>query len=252
MQDMCLLFLFQSCGEFAVCTIMHGRCIAQGKESAPRHPYIGMLHHVAHLVVSCILPESLLDMHCARLYAFGRLMTYYCGVLWLVLWTWVSRIHIHWTGWRSWLTLGTWSDNLMKQNIQKSDSMSSITRNSVKRIPCSFRKCNNPSSSSWHPPVCPNYKLTGCTCGNRCHFRHVEAEEEPNKKVEERWCERISCFVEGVFSVGLCDSRFSSEKDYFTERRKVGIKSRRLIHKEHVSKKQNFWKKKGSIARSQP
>ena len=34
------------------------------KESAPRHPYIGMLHHVAHLVVSCILLESLTFERC--------------------------------------------------------------------------------------------------------------------------------------------------------------------------------------------
>ena len=82
--DMRLLFLFhlsQSCGEFAVCTIMHGRCMAQGKESSPRHPYIGMLHRVAHLVVLCILPDSLLDMHSARFYAFGRLLTHCCAVL---------------------------------------------------------------------------------------------------------------------------------------------------------------------------
>ena len=134
-QDMCLLFLFhlsQSCGEFAVCTIMLGRCLAQGKESSPRHPYIGMLHRVAHLVVLCILLDSLLDMHSARLYAFGRLLTHYSAVLWLLLWTCISRIHIHWTGWRSWLTLVTWSDSLMDQNIHKSGSMSSITRNSVK------------------------------------------------------------------------------------------------------------------------
>ena len=66
-------------------------------------------------------------MHGARLYAFGRLMGYHCGVIWLVLWTWVSRIYAHWTGWWSCLILRTWSDDLMKQNIQLPDSMSSIT-----------------------------------------------------------------------------------------------------------------------------
>ena len=38
----------------------------------------------------------------------------------------------------------------------------------------------------------------------------------------QRWCKRISCEIEGVYTVGLCISRFSSEKIYSTERRKFG------------------------------
>ena len=35
----------------------------------------------------------------------------------------------------------------------------------------------------WHPPVCPNYKSEkGCIHGDKCHFRHVEADGKPNKK----------------------------------------------------------------------
>ena len=46
-----------------------------------------------------------------------------------------------------------------------------------------YRNCNNPSCGFWHPPVCPNYRSkTGCTCGNKCFFRHVEAEEKPSEK----------------------------------------------------------------------
>ena len=42
---------------------------------------------------------------------------------------------------------------------------------------------NNPSWNFGHPPVCPNYKSeSGCTYGDKCIFRHVEAEEKPSKK----------------------------------------------------------------------
>ena len=40
-----------------------------------------------------------------------------------------------------------------------------------------------PSCKFWHPPVCQDYKSgTGCKYGRTCFFRHVEAEEKPNKK----------------------------------------------------------------------
>ena len=35
------------------------------------------------------------------------------------------------------------------------------------------------------------------------------------QKVKERWCERISCIIEGVYTTGLCISRFLSEKNLF-------------------------------------
>ena len=32
-------------------------------------------------------------------------------------------------------------------------------------------------------PVCQNYKSEkGCVYGNKCHFRHVEAEGKPNRR----------------------------------------------------------------------
>ena len=34
--------------------------------------------------------------------------------------------------------------------------------------------------------MCQNYKFgTGCTYGNKCFFRHVEADEKPNKRSKE-------------------------------------------------------------------
>ena len=51
------------------------------------------------------------------------------------------------------------------------------------RIPCRCRKIRSFSCNDWHPPACQNYKSeTGGTYGNKCYFRHVEAEERPSKK----------------------------------------------------------------------
>ena len=51
------------------------------------------------------------------------------------------------------------------------------------RILCRYRYCKNRSCNCWHRPVCQNYKSeTGCVFGKRCCFRHVEAEENPNKE----------------------------------------------------------------------
>ena len=38
---------------------------------------------------------------------------------------------------------------------------------------------------------------------------------KPNKKSKKGWCARISCDIEGVYTIGLCISRFLSEKDLF-------------------------------------
>ena len=49
-------------------------------------------------------------------------------------------------------------------------------------IPCRFKFCENPSCKFWHPPVCLNCKSEkGCVHGDKCHFRHVEAEGKPAK-----------------------------------------------------------------------
>ena len=51
----------------------------------------------------------------------------------------------------------------------------------------------------------------------------VNAQQE----FEEKWCEWIRCRTQGVYTIGLCVSRFSSEKIYSSESRKIGIKSHR-------------------------
>ena len=49
--------------------------------------------------------------------------------------------------------------------------------------PCRFKFCENPSCKFWHPPVRLNYKSEkGCVRGDKCHFRHVEAEGKPHRR----------------------------------------------------------------------
>ena len=48
-----------------------------------------------------------------------------------------------------------------------------------------FKFCKNPTCKFWHPPVCQNFKSgKGCIHGDKCHFRHVEAEGKPSKKAK--------------------------------------------------------------------
>ena len=75
-------------------------------------------------------------------------LTHCCADLWLLLWTQIPRVHSSvvraadcrsagpWfnSGWRSWFTFVTGSDNLTNQNTQMFNSMSPITRMSVKMV----------------------------------------------------------------------------------------------------------------------
>ena len=123
------------------------------------------------------------------------------------------------------------------------------------RIPCRIflrRKCTYLSCNFLHPTVCLNNKSeSGCKNGDTCRFRHVEADGQPSKilqRVEEKWCERFSCLINGVYTIQLCVSRFSSEKVYSSVGWKIGIKSHRQILQGHVASHKNSGKK-GSIAR---
>ena len=64
----------------------------------------------------------------------------------------------------------------------------------------------------------------------------------PAKKVKER-CERISCITEGVYTIGMCISRFLSEKTCSTWKGEIGIKTKireREGPSEELSQSVNF------------
>ena len=66
---------------------------------------------------------------------------------------------------------------------------------------------------------------------------------QSQQKVKERWCERISCFIEGVYTLELCVSGFLSEKIKPTWRRKIGTTSHRQILEGHVAPNENSGKR---------
>ena len=82
------------------------------------------------------------------LYAFLWLLIHNCAILWLLIWTQIPRVHSSvvraadcrsagpWfnSGWRSWSTFVTGSDNLTNPTKQMINSMSPITRKSVKMV----------------------------------------------------------------------------------------------------------------------
>ena len=63
-------------------------------------------------------------------------------------------------------------------------------------------------------PVCLNCKSeTGC--GRTCSSDMLGLVRSPAKS-QRKMCERISCVIEGVYTFGLCISRFLSKKVYST------------------------------------
>ena len=79
------------------------------------------------------------------------------------------------------------------------------------------------------------------------------------QKAKERWCERISCIIEGVYTTGLCISRFLFEREspFYVKKenwdqnapsnspRAPGTKSKfgkERVHREELSKKcEHHW-----------
>ena len=108
----------------------------------------------------------------------------------------------------------------------------------------SIQNCNNPSCKFWHLPVCVNYKSEKrFSLWRQMPFPTCWGIRETQQEVEERWCERISCYSEGVYTIRLRTSRFLSEKIYSTRTGSVGIKTRRQILQRHLAPNQNSAKK---------
>ena len=77
--------------------------------------------------------------------------------------------------------------------------------------------CTNPSCGCWHLPVYQNYNAeSGCNLGDKCLFRHTEADEQRN------------C----VFQ-----DRKPPKKVYSTEERNIGIKLHRHLLQRHITPK---------------
>ena len=77
-------------------------------------------------------------------------------------------------------------------------------------------KKKNPSCKFWHPPVCLNYRSEkGRVHGDKCHFRHVEAEGKPSNKSNKGGATGSVALLKESVQLG-CISRFKSEKVFST------------------------------------
>ena len=80
-------------------------------------------------------------------------------------------------------------------------------------IPCRFRICKYPSCEFGHPPVCQKKDVYTATNDIPDMLRQKESTAKGKIKVVQK---RISCDIEGVYTIGLRISRFFSEKIYST------------------------------------
>ena len=53
----------------------------------------------------------------------------------------------------------------------------------------------------------------------------------PSKKSKKRWCERISCIIEGVYTIGLCISSFLSENSILRVKENWDQNTRQFLSK---------------------
>ena len=92
-------------------------------------------------------------------------------------------------------------------------------------IPRRCRNCNNPSCSSWYPPVCQNYKSEkGCMYGDICHFRHVEAEEKPSKKSKKGGAKGSIALLKESTQLGCVSQDSYSRTSILRDKGKLGSK----------------------------
>ena len=85
----------------------------------------------------------------------------------------------------------------------------------------------------WHLCVCQKYKSEqGLVYVDICHFRDVDADVKHT--VEKRWCKRFSCYVERVYTFGLCISRLAFERDYSMWAWNVGFETHHQILQRHT------------------
>ena len=121
------------------------------------------------------------------------------------------------------------------------------------RIPCRYRKCYNPSCHYWRPPpVCQNYKSeTGCIYGNRCCFRHVEADEKPNKKSKKGGAKGSVALLKESIQLGCVSQDSHPRKSILRKEGKLGSNHAVRFSRSTWHQKEKLGKK-GSIARHYP
>ena len=101
------------------------------------------------------------------------------------------------------------------------------------------------SSRFWHPPVCQNYKSeTGCICGRKFFFRHVEAEEKPSKKSKKDGAKGSVALLKESTQVGCVSQDSCPRRSILREEGKLGSKTRRQILQGHLASNKKFGKER--------
>ena len=121
------------------------------------------------------------------------------------------------------------------------------------KIPCRYflgGKCTYQSCNFGHPAMCLNYKSeSGCKYGDKCRFRHVEADRRSSKTSKKSDMKRSVALLKDAVQLGCVSQDSHPNTSVARKERKIGIKSHRQILQGHVAPHQTSGKK-GSITRS--
>ena len=112
--------------------------------------------------------------------------------------------------------------------------------------------CKKPSCKFRHPPVCQNYKSEkGCIHGQKCFFRHVEAEEKPNKRSKKGGAKGSVAILKECTQLVVNLEILIRENLFYVKRECWDRHTHRQILQRHLAPSSNSGKK-GSIARYSP
>ena len=92
-------------------------------------------------------------------------------------------------------------------------------------------QCTIPSCNFWHLPVCLNHKSeSGCKYGDKCRFRHVEADAQPSEKSKKSGVKGSVALLRESFRLG-CVSHDSRRARGTTKIREGRGPSRGVVQK---------------------
>ena len=99
------------------------------------------------------------------------------------------------------------------------------------------------SCKCWHLLVCHNYiSESGCSCDDKCRYRHVEAEEKLSKKSKKGGVKGSVCDFRGIYTNGLCNLKILFRQNLVYGRREIGIISHRQLLQRSLAPKLEFGK----------
>ena len=112
--------------------------------------------------------------------------------------------------------------------------------------PCRFKLCKKPSCKFWHRPVCLKYKSEkGCVHGDKCHFQHVEADGQPNKKSKKGGAKGSVSILNESFQLGCLSHDSFPRNSILRESGKLESKHTVETLQKALGSKSKFGKERG-------